>query len=203
MICSDNYTCHHHALSGILDHAHHRGSSTQVAVATFTHYFTDHDSVTCIVTNSEWVAPGGQLWRRRAFEEDRHLKKTGIEEDGHLKKTGIWKRQAFEKDGHLKKTGIWRRRAFEEDQHLKKRSFKNIWWRHTEEKDYNNDRREEPCFPEALWVLSYVNWCHFKLPRFWKWSSIDLCLYRRLWLKTVFVLPASHTATPGDNRATI
>ena len=32
------------------------------------------------------------------FEEDGHLKKTGIEEGGHLKKTGIWKRQAFESD---------------------------------------------------------------------------------------------------------
>jgi hypothetical protein len=44
--------CHVNALSGILDHCHHRGSSTEVAVATFSHYFTDHDSVTCVVTNS-------------------------------------------------------------------------------------------------------------------------------------------------------
>ena len=44
--------CHNHALSGILDHAHHRGSSTRVAVTTSSHYFSDHESVNCIVTNS-------------------------------------------------------------------------------------------------------------------------------------------------------
>ena len=44
--------CHINALSGILDHCHHRGSSTEVAVATFSHYFSDHDSVTCVVTDS-------------------------------------------------------------------------------------------------------------------------------------------------------
>ena len=51
--CFKNCTCHNYTLSGILDHAHHRGSSTEVAVATFSHYFSDHDSVTCVVTCSE------------------------------------------------------------------------------------------------------------------------------------------------------
>ena len=45
-------TCYDNAFSGILDHAHHRGSSTRVAVTTSSHYFSDHESVNCIVTNS-------------------------------------------------------------------------------------------------------------------------------------------------------
>ena len=44
--------CHNCTLSGILDQAHHRGSSTEVAATTFSHYFSDHDSVACIVTLS-------------------------------------------------------------------------------------------------------------------------------------------------------
>ena len=46
-------SCHNCALSGILDQAHHRGSSTQVTAATLSNYYSDHDAVTCIVTSSE------------------------------------------------------------------------------------------------------------------------------------------------------
>ena len=46
------YTCPNPALSGILDQAHLRRSDVnvmQTIVKTFSHYFTDHDSVTCIM----------------------------------------------------------------------------------------------------------------------------------------------------------
>ena len=42
-----------HIKGGILDQAHYRGSSTEVAAATFSHYFSDHDSVTCIINYIE------------------------------------------------------------------------------------------------------------------------------------------------------
>ena len=40
-------------LSGIIDQAHLRSSATkmQAEVKTFSHYFTDHDSVTCVLTD--------------------------------------------------------------------------------------------------------------------------------------------------------
>ena len=47
-----SWTCHYDVPSGTLDQCHHRGSSTQVAVATFSHYFSDHESLACVITNT-------------------------------------------------------------------------------------------------------------------------------------------------------
>ena len=42
-----------HIMGNILDQAHHRGSvqKTKVKVSTLSHYFSDHNSINCIVTN--------------------------------------------------------------------------------------------------------------------------------------------------------